>query len=838
MRRYSHGSSSVGVRSPRAPLTCTRTIITTSIDSYSNNANSTAISVPPITTDFTASATKLTATTGPTPRRYMASGADIGCSVSVEDETDIGSIRNIGIIAHVDAGKTTTTERMLFYSGKIRNLGNVDSGTTVTDFLEEERKRGITIQSACTTLDWAKHRINLIDTPGHVDFTVEVERSVRVLDGAVAILDAVAGVQAQTETVWKQAERHGVAMLVFVNKMDRADASSDSCLKSIQQKLPGAKPFLLQVAQVNASDGAFQVVDLRNLNQITWKDHQGEEMEVKGVAEWTKTKDPKLKQEAYDKRLHLLETLADLDDDFCDIFLESEEGGGNGTISEKQIDQAIRRITIGLRGIPMVCGTSLRNRGVQPLLDAICKYLPSPVDVAPKRLEEVYEFNDRPHDTELANKGNSGALYALVFKVTHDQHRGPLLFVRVYQGCLRVGATVECVSPIEKKVMGTERVLRILQLHGDEMNEVRELRTGDIAALIGLKHVRTGYTLTLPEKGRKGKRARWIPHTHFLPPVFHCSIECDSATDHNNLDRALEQMMLEDPSLDVEEDKETGQTLLKGMGELHLEVVHHRLETEFNIGARLGKMRVAYRETLTSEVSHSTTLAHSLRQGFSEASISVKLIPDTEGSEAKSGPDASSGDRDEHEDPQKVSLVISDTAEASLVRKLGQTTAKIFLNEIKDGIRNALSCGPLLGYPVLNLKVSVTAIDASATTQPVTCNAAASKCVSEAIHSAEAAILEPIVKVLIRVPNEYMGSVLSDLSSSRRGQVSEVVQLDQVGTSVSLITAEVPLAAMIGYATALRASTQGNGTFEMAFLEYRFVGQELQKKLLDDPYSF
>eukprot|EP00466_Bigelowiella_natans_P011078 jgi/Bigna1/91502/estExt_fgenesh1_pg.C_1030020 len=748
-------------------------------------------------------------------RRYLSATAE--------------SIRNIGIIAHVDAGKTTTTERMLFYAGKIRRPGDVDTGTTVTDFLEEERKRGITIQGP--------HQINIIDTPGHVDFTVEVERSVRALDGAVGIMDAVAGVQAQTETVWKQADKHRIPRIIFVNKMDRDDASVDICIESIKHRLPGITPIPLQIGEFGR-DGDFDVVDLRSMTTIRWADAQGEKFEHIPVAAAAASSQISM-EKATKERITMLETLADLDDEFCDIFLASEEGGGNNRIDVGDIDDALRRVTLGLLGVPVLCGASLKNRGVQPLLDAICRYLPSPLDSVPKVLETK--------DSSMEEHAETGQFNHNILNVTHDKHRGPLVFVRVYQGVLRPGASITSISPTEKEVVGTERVHKILQLDGEDVTELKELAAGMFVP---------DTRFTIPEKGgggggrRKGSSlpsfsVSWIPHSKFMPPVFYCSIEADSASEEKKLEEALKQMMLEDPSLFLEEDSETGQTLLKGMGELHLEVVHQRLIKDFGVGARLGRMRVAYRETLMQQVANSVELEHTLKQGKSQAAISLTISPMINEAVVPTSMESS----------QNVAVNINASIESDLERKLGQKMAQVFLEEIEDGVRNALSCGPSLGYPLVAVEVSIDSLDVTSSTQAVTCNAAAGQCTTQAIQGCTedscSQILEPIVKVTIRVPNDYMGSILSD--------IVEVTQLENQqagGAAASLIHAEnfiyvldqhlaniipaaqIPLAEMVGYATALRAMSQGNGNFEMSFLEYRYVGQDMQEKLMEDPYHF
>lgn len=726
-------------------------------------------------------------------------------------------IRNIGIIAHVDAGKTTTTERMLFYSGKIRRPGDVDSGTTVTDFLEEERNRGITIQSACTTFGWDGRRINLIDTPGHVDFTVEVERSLRVLDGAVGILDAVAGVQAQTETVWKQAHAHAIPRIAFVNKMDRDGASLEHTVQSMRERIPGLQPLVTQLPTQSLD----AVVDLVGMQLVEWCDSGGEDCVSRALT--PADADPSAVVAA---REALLEALAEIDDPFCEEFFEADDAT---SIPAESVRAAIRRATLALRAVPVLCGSSLKNRGVQPLLDAVCAYLPSPEDKPPKELvrrDAAGGSANEPTGLKL-DQGAGGPLYGLAFKVTHDPHRGLLSFVRVYSGVLNAGDMVKVVSPATGQETARERASRILQIDGEDETEVKALGAGDIAAVVGLRSACSGDTLSSGKKSARkgaGQGEVFLPHSDYMEPVFYCAIEVETVTDQKALDAALQQIAKEDPSLVVEEDEETGQTLIKGMGELHLEIVHRRIVSDFGIGAELGRMRVSYREALGSSAECTDNFSHTVQGRQSAAAVSVMLEPLAEGEGGGEG--ASFGG---------VVVEVDSGVEQALLDGMSTNVAQRHLAEAKEGVEFSLQGGQLLGYPVVGARAVVTNLDVSHTTQSATTRAAAARATVECMRQIDVLLLEPVVKVDVLVPTSNVGGVLSDLTSRRRGTVVEVSHVEQAGVDTSAVEAEVPLNEMVGYATALRASTQGNGTFEMRFKEYRHVGKDIQEKYVEDP---
>eukprot|EP00808_Paulinella_micropora_P000183 g70507.t1 len=744
-------------------------------------------------------------------------------------------VRNIGIIAHIDAGKTTTTERMLYYAQKNHVMGDVDDGDTTMDFLEEERERGITIQAACITFGWEGHVINLIDTPGHVDFTVEVERSLRVLDGAVTVLDAVKGVEAQTETVWRQAARYHVPRICYVNKMDREGASLPRVLSALRDRL-GAIPLQLQYPLLDgSSQQLLGLVDLVRQVQLEWELAQDPTGRL--VTERPLDSSSPFFAAAQAAREQLVEQVAELDDELADLYLSH----GAAHVSPEQLARAIRRVTLhnghqagpeGARAlaVPVLCGASLRNTGVQPLLDAVTLYLPSPLDRPPQRVRH------------LTNKvldiwpDEAAPLCALAFKVCHDVKRGPLVFVRVMAGVLQRGAVLSRVrvssavpalgadpmdQPGERATANDntsslvkERALKIVRVHADEEEDVNELRAGDIGAVVGLKDTHTGDTL-VPAKAPQGPLA--LNKIHIPTPVFFCSVEAPSISGEEALQEALTWVQRDDPSLQVSVDADSGQTILKGMGELHLEIVANRLNRDLNVPCTLGPMHVAYRETITS--ARQAEFTHRGVVGGQEIAVTLDMELEPWSAE------------DEAED-----------SDGSLnqfrcgVRGLDRLAREA----LAEGFMDACSAGPHNGYPVACTRATLLQLDPASQalctggkTGTVICTAlrsAAARCVAKLLKQGGTSLLEPLMHVEVTAPATHVSEVLSDLSSRRRGEiVSTETEPWSMHSSVATlkIVAKVPISEMLGYANALRSFTQGNGSFNMEFACYK-----LRRKML------
>uniref|UniRef100_A0A8C5WHA0 Elongation factor G2 n=1 Tax=Leptobrachium leishanense TaxID=445787 RepID=A0A8C5WHA0_9ANUR len=669
----------------------------------------------------------------------------------------ISKIRNIGIMAHIDAGKTTTTERMLYYSGYIRALGDVDDGDTVTDFMAQERERGITIQSAAVTFDWNGHRINLIDTPGHVDFTVEVERSLRVLDGAVAVFDASAGVEAQTMTVWRQADRHSIPRLCFLNKMDKAGASFSFAVDSIKEKLK-AKPLILQlpVGEGKAFSG---LVDLVSMETVTWNLHSSEDDgRVFARKSLTEADDPKFFKEAMEARNVLIEQVADLDDEFATLILEEYSDGFNSIPAEK-LQLAIRRATLAHVAVPVLCGSALKNKGVQPLLDAITLYLPSPQDCS-------HDFV-KWYDDELC---------ALAFKVVQDKQRGPLVFVRIYSGTMKTQTAVHNVNQD-----CTERMSRLLLPFADQQVEIPSLSSGNIALTVGLKKTATGDTIVsskasvaaaarraekdLDKKGRDRKTQGnlVLAGVEIPEPVFFCTIEPPSVARQPDLENALKCLQREDPSLKVRIDPDSGQMILCGMGELHIEIIHDRIRREYKLQTYLGPLQVAYRETITSRSSASDTLDRTIGDARHLVTVEMDIKPCVE-----EGP----------------VIAYAEDLPAQLL--------KDFKEAIENGIHSAFLQGPLLGSPMQDVAVTVLAINVLPGSSIAMVSACVSRCFQKALKKTENLILEPLMNLEIMLSEEYLSNVLADLAK-RRGNVQDI----QSRAESKVVIASVPLAEMM-----------------------------------------
>jgi elongation factor G len=664
--------------------------------------------------------------------------------------------RNIGIMAHIDAGKTTTTERILFYTGRNYKLGEVHEGTATMDWMEQEQERGITITSAATTAFWRNHRINLIDTPGHVDFTIEVERSLRVLDGAVAVFDAVGGVEPQSETVWRQADKYGVPRICFVNKMDRVGADLFECVSQIRTKL-GATPVLVQLP-LGAESAFAGVIDLIAMKAIVWKD------ETLGAEFRTEPIPAAMEAQVAEYRDKLLETVAEHDETLLEKYLAGE------AVAEDQIKKAIREATIRLKLVPVLCGAAFKNKGVQPLLDAVVDYLPSPLDVPPIKGVDpkgnVVERLPQP-DQPFA---------ALAFKIMTDPYVGQLAFVRVYSGTLKAGQNVRN-STQERR----ERVGRIMQMHANRREEIESISAGDIAALVGLKKIFTGDTLC-------AEHAPVILESIDFPdPVIEIVIEPKTKADQDKLAEALGKLAIEDPSFRVHTNEETGQTLIGGQGELHLEIIVDRLLREFAVQASVGQPQVAYKETIT-ERAHA--VGKFVRQSGGKGQYG-HVVLDLEPLERGKG----------IEFETKVT---------------GGSVPREYFKAVEQGAREALSTGVLAGFPVVDVRVRL--VDGSyheVDSSELAFKIAASMGVKDGLAAGKPQLLEPIMLTEVVVPETFMGAVIDDLNA-RRGRVTGV---EPRGNS-QVIHAEVPLGRMFGYVSALRSATQGRALYTMQFHHY------------------
>jgi elongation factor G len=700
----------------------------------------------------------------------------------MSDNRQIAAIRDIGIMAHIDAGKTTTTERILFYTGITHRMGEVHDGAAVMDYMPQEQERGITITAAATTCFWRDHRINIIDTPGHVDFTVEVERSLRVLDGAVAVFDAVSGVEPQSETVWRQADRYGVPRIAFVNKLDRVGATLERTVQMLRERL-GAHPLVLQLPI--GFEGEFEgVVDLLRMQAVRFGGALGERVDATPLSET----DTELVESATEARAALIEALAEVDDEIMSLYV----GEAGVDISVEVLEAALRRATIGLRGVPLLCGSSLRNKGVQPLLDAVLTYLPSPLDMPPVEAEIAQT------GTPVARRPSAtDPFLALAFKVLFDPHRGPLVFFRVYSGVLRLKDALWNVTRGRK-----EKVQRLLQVHANKTTEVDEVFVGGIVAAVGLKFTATGDTLVLADDPeRVVLKGMQIPEA-----VIFRSIEPRTAAEQKDLDEALARFQREDPSFSVRQDADSGQTLVCGQGELHLEVIIDRLEREHRLTPHVGKPQVAYRETITRRVRKELEYDRDIGGKRQYAKVLLELQPRARGE----------GNVFENR------LALGPDGKPQL--------SAAFLAAVEEGVTDAATRGPLLGYPVEDVETLLTAAAMSETdSSESSFRAAASMGFMEALEAAVPALLEPIMAVEVVGPEDFTGSVVSDLNG-RRGRVMGMGPAPSGNAQV--VRAEVPLAEMVGYATALRSATQGRASYTMQFSHYAEVPRDHQASIV------
>ncbi len=680
----------------------------------------------------------------------------------------IERIRNIGIIAHIDAGKTTTTERILFYTGRTHRMGNVDDGTTVTDWMEQERERGITITSAAVTCFWRNCQINIVDTPGHIDFTAEVQRSLRVLDGGVVVFDAVAGVEPQSETVWRQADRYHVPRICFVNKMDRIGADFWHTVDMIREQL-AANPIPIQVP-IGSEDRFRGLVDLLTMQAILYTDDLGSVQETTAVP-------GDLLPFAEEQREHLVEKVAECDDTLMEKYLEG------APISSDELRQGLRAATLSGQLVPVLCGSALRNKGVQPVLDAVVDYLPAPPDVPP-----MVGINPRTDTEWKAFADASRPFAALAFKVVSDPYVGRLVYLRVYSGRLNAGSTVLNSAKGQK-----ERVGKLLRMYANRREELATVEAGDIAAAVGLKNTFTGETLS------DFSQQVILESIKFPEPVISVAIEPRTQADQDKLNEALQRLAEEDPTFQVRTDEQTGQLLISGMGELHLEVLVDRMLREFRVMANVGKPQVAYRETITQKVESVGEFARQLgaRNQYARVVLALEPLPAGSGFE-----------------------FANKTKESVLPKQ--------FLPAVEQGVRESLDSGVLAGYTMVDFRAAV--IDATydeEESSEMAFKIAASMALRNGLERAKPVLLEPIMKVETVAPDEFSGALIGDLSA-RSGQIEG---LQARGAGMQAVRGMVPLAEMFGYATALRSATQGRGIFTMEFDHYDVVAPDVLERI-------
>jgi elongation factor G len=680
------------------------------------------------------------------------------------------SYRNIGIIAHIDAGKTTTTERILFYTGKTYRIGSVDDGTTVTDWMEQERERGITIVSAAVSAEWKNYQINIIDTPGHIDFTAEVQRSLRVLDGGIVVFDAVQGVEPQSETVWRQADRYGVPRICFINKMDRVGASYERSIKSIRKRL-GANPIAMQLP-IGSEASFMGVVDLLTERSIVWEDNLGQELHEAEIPE-------DLQTQFLEQRNRLIEQIAETDDDLTEKYLEGKD------ITVEELKMALRRAVIAGKATPVFCGSALRNKGIQLLLDAVLDYLPSPAEIPPvlgTHPKTGAEINRPARDDAPAS--------ALVFKIVSDPYVGRLAYIRVYSGSI-AQANMVYNSTKERR----ERVGRLLRMYADRREDIDEIRAGDIGAIIGLKESFTGDTLC------DASNPILLENITFPEPVISVAIEPKTTADQAKMSDALHKLSEEDPTFRVRSDEETGQTIISGMGELHLEILVERMKREFRVQARVGRPQVSYRESITRPVER----------------VEYRYIKQTGG----------------HGQYGHVVMELTTGQAGSGIEFendiVGGAIPREFISAIEKGVREAADAGVLGGFPVTDVKVrlydgSYHEVDSS----EMAFKMAASLAFKEGVERGAPVLQEPIMKVEVVAPEEFLGDIIGQLNS-RRG---EILGMEMRLGNTQAVNAMVPLANMFGYATDLRSATQGRGVFTMEFDHYAQVPEQVQKDIL------
>ncbi len=683
-------------------------------------------------------------------------------------EYSLEKTRNIGIMAHIDAGKTTTTERILFYTGVNHKIGEVHDGAATMDWMVQEQERGITITSAATTCHWKGHRINIIDTPGHVDFTVEVERSLRVLDGAVAVLTARGGVEPQTETVWRQAEKYNVPRMAYVNKMDITGADFFNVIKMMKERL-NANAVAIQIP-IGAEDDYKGLIDLVKMEAITYEDDLGKVEDESEIPD-------DLKPQAEEYREKMLEALAELDDDFMEKYLGGEE------ITEDEIKRVIRKGTVSCELVPVTCGTSYRNKGVQPLLDAIVDYMPAPTDIPP-----IAGVNPDTGEEDHRPSSDDEPFSALAFKIMTDPYVGKLAFFRVYSGTLDAGSYVYNSTKGKK-----ERIGRILQMHANNRKEIEKVYSGDIAAAVGLKDTTTGDTLCDED------HPIILESMVFPDPVISVAVEPETKNDQEKMGTALQKLAEEDPTFRVRTDEETGQTIISGMGELHLQIIVDRMQREFHVACKVGEPQVAYRETIRKTVEAEGKFVRQSGGHGQYGHCWLKLEPQ----------EAGAGFAFEN-------------------KVVGGAIPKEFINPIEAGVKQAMEAGVVAGYPMVDIKATVFdgsfhEVDSSEAAFKV----AGSMAFKNGAEKANPVLLEPYVKVEVTVPEEYMGDVIGDLNS-RRGRIEGM----EPRNGVQVIRGFVPLSEMFGYSTDLRSRTQGRGNYSMEVSHYEEVPKNIAEKVV------
>jgi elongation factor G len=678
-------------------------------------------------------------------------------------------MRNIGIAAHIDAGKTTTTERILYYTGRSHKIGEVHEGTATMDWMEQEQERGITITSAATTCTWRDMQINIIDTPGHVDFTAEVERSLRVLDGAVAVFDAVAGVQPQSETVWRQADKYKVPRICFINKMDRVGADFYRAVDTIVDRLK-ARPVPIQIP-VGAEDQFKGIVDLVTMKAVIWRDETlGAQFDIVEIPE-------ELKEKAQQYRDQMIEAVSESDDALFEKFVNGEP------LTTEEVRNGIRKATIGMKIFPVICGSSFKNKGVQTMLDAVVDYLPSPLDIPAVQGSDV----DHPEKKLERKASDDEPFAALVFKIMTDPYSGQLAFFRVYSGKMNAGESVFNVAKGRR-----ERVGRLMRMHANKREDINEIVAGDICAAVGLKTVSTGDTICDED------HPITLEKIDFPTPVIQLAVEPKTKADQEKMGMAIAKLAQEDPTFRVNTDPETGQTILSGMGELHLEIIVDRMMREFSVAANVGKPQVAYRETIRNVAEFDYT--HKKQTGGSGQYARTKLRVEP--------------------NPGKGYEFVNEIR--------GGNIPKEFIPAVEKGVVEALEGGILAGFPMVDVKVAVFdgayhEVDSSEMAFKI----CSSICVKEACRKAKSVLLEPVMAVEVVVPDEYMGPVNGDLIS-RRGQLEGT----EIQGSTQMIRASVPLSDMFGYATELRSRTQGRGSFTMHFSRYEEVPRTISEEIV------
>lgn len=687
--------------------------------------------------------------------------------------SDLSYTRNIGIAAHIDAGKTTTSERILYYSGKNHKIGEVHEGNTTMDWMVQEQERGITITSAATTLFWKDYRVNLIDTPGHVDFTIEVERSLRVLDGAVAVFDAVSGVEPQSETVWRQANKHHVPRICFINKMDRVGANFFESVKSIESKL-SANPIIIQIP-FGTEDKFKGVIDLIDMKLLLWADDS-----KMGDSYSTLEIPAEYESEVKEYRAKIVEKIVELDDELIEPFLNGQE------ISVDQLKNSLRKSVLALKAFPVLCGSAFKNKGIQPLLDAVISYLPSPLDK-----KEIKATDFRTEKEVSFSISFEDPFVGLAFKIANDPFSGNLTYVRAYSGILKVGDVLQ-----NPRVNKKEKIQKILKMHANHREEVNELRAGDIGAVIGLKFTATGDSLC------DDKRVYLLESIKFPEPVISVVVEAKSSAEQDKMIQSLQKLEKEDPSCRLKTDPETGQILLYGMGELHLEILLDRLNREFKISANKGKPQVSYREAISSGAEESHVFEKNIAGDDHYAKVTVKVepIPFEKGLEFK-----------------------------NLV-PLNKEFNDLMLRAVENGFRESAEVGILAGFSMLGVKTSLVAVDyKKENISEIAFKAATMIAFKDALRKCQTEILEPMFKVEVISPEDFIGNVVSDLNS-RRGKITSI---EAKATGAQVIHAEVPLAQLFGYATDVRSLSQGRATFSMEFLHYSPVPPKISNEILN-----